>query len=118
MTKLLVGPRTYALMLALGLLASPVIVSAADRPLLSLNRLALSAGLDYAWYGQPAATSSRMPEYAKEWEAGLYAGYTIAAPAAGQDGPIVTIVGSSAYGLDNKLVRTKLGVRIGLKKAD
>ena len=68
----------------------------AGRPLFSLNRLSLSAGLDYAWYGQPAATSSRMPEYAKEWEAGLYGAYTLAAPSPGQDGPIVSIVGSSA----------------------
>jgi opacity protein-like surface antigen len=103
---------------ALLLVALSATAQAADRPLFSLNRLSLSAGLDYAWYGAPVATSSRLPVYAKEWEAGLYGAYTIAAPSPGQDGPIVTLVGSSAYGLDNKLVRTKLGVRIGLKKAD
>lgn len=116
--KFFVGPRMYAALLALGLLASPVVVKAEDRPLFSLHRLSLSAGLDYAWYGAPVETASRLPVYAKEWEAGLYGAYTLAAPAPGKDGPIVTLAGSSAYGLDNKLIRTKLGIRVGLKKAD
>lgn len=98
---------------ALMLVASSA--GAAERPLISWSRLALACGLDYAWYGAPAATSARLPDFVKEWEPGVYASYTISAPPLGVKGPIVSLAASSCYGTDNKIIRTKVGIRIGLK---
>lgn len=103
------------LMIAAALLAClATAATAAEKPLLSWERVSISGGLDYAWYGAPTETSAPIPFFEKEWEAGLYGAYTVAAPHDGETGPIVSIAGSCAYGFDNKLVRTKLGVRIGL----
>lgn len=97
--------------LACPLFVPPVL--AAEKPLLDWSRLSLSAGIDYAWYGAPTETSAPVPFFEKEWEVGLYGAYVLAAPAAGQSGPVVSLAGSSAYGLDNKLIRTKVGLRFG-----
>ena len=85
--------------------------------MLSWDRLALSAGLDYAWYSAPANTSSTPPAFTKEFEPGLYGAYVLVAPPPNTPGTIVTLAGSGAYGLDNKLYRFKLGIRVGLKPA-
>jgi hypothetical protein len=97
------------------MMAMASVASAAERPIVSWSRLALACGLDYAWYGAPAATSAKVPDFSKEWETGVYASYTLSAPPAGVKGPIVTLAASSCYGLDNKIVRTKVGIRVGLK---
>lgn len=92
--------------------------SAAEKPLLDWSRFALAAGVDYAWYGAPVETSAPVPFFHKEWELGLYGAYVLASPKLGDSGPTVSVAGSSAYGLDNKLIRTKLGLRLGWQGAE
>lgn len=81
--------------------------SVLSRPLLSWDRLSMSAGVDYAFYNDPAATSARVPEFRKEWEVGIYGSYVIVER--------LHVAGSIAHGLDNKLLRSKLGLRLTLK---
>lgn len=89
---------------ALSILASAV--HAEDKPLLSVERVSLGAGFNYAFHAAPFETSAPLPEFRKEFEAGLYGAYNLT--------PHLSAVASSVYGLDNKTFRTSLGVRIRL----
>ena len=78
--------------------------AAEDKPLLALDRLSFAGGLNYAWHASPSADNPNVPGYAKEFEAGLYASYNLT--------PKLSLPFSSVYGFDNKMVETRVGVRI------
>ena len=75
--------------------------SAPVRPLFSKDRASLAAGLDYAAYSRWGDTS--IPTFKKEFEVGLYGAYVLT--------PHLTLTGSAAGGVDNKLIRYRVGVR-------
>lgn len=76
----------------------------AGRPLLALDRLSFAGGLNYCWYAAPLDGSAPVPSFGKEWEAGLYAAYNLT--------PHLSLAGSSVYGLDNKNVQNRIGLRV------
>ena len=78
--------------------------AAEDKPLFALDRLSFAGGLNYAWHAAPEAGNPNVPEFAKEFEAGLYASYNLT--------PKLSLPFSSVYGFDNKLIETRVGVRI------
>ena len=79
--------------------------AAEDQPLFSLSRLTFAGGVNYAWHAAPAVDgTSPLPAHASEFEAGLYAAYNLT--------PKLSIPASSVYGFDNKLVETRVGLRI------
>lgn len=76
------------------------------KPLLSIERLSLGAGVNYAFFSAPLESSARIPEFEKEFEVGVFAAYNLI--------PHLSLVGSSVYGLDNKLFRSSVGLRVRL----
>ena len=92
------------LILALAAAAGKPAHAADDVPLLSVTRLQLAGGANYLWYG--AEASEPTPSFGKEWEVGVYGAYNLV--------PSVDLVGSVAWGLDNKLYQTRIGVRLAL----
>jgi hypothetical protein len=75
-----------------------------DQPLLALDRLTFAGGVNYAWHAAPMEDSAPVPAFGKEWEAGLYAAYNLT--------PKLSLAGSSVYGFDNKMVETRVGLRV------
>jgi hypothetical protein len=100
--------RVSLAVFALNILASSAMAQAAPvpKPLLSVERLSVGAGLNYAFYSAPLESSARIPEFEKEWEVGVFAADNLI--------PHLSLVGSSAYGLDNKLFRSSVGLRVRL----
>lgn len=102
---------------ALLCLASPVL--AQDYPLLSATRLSAAVGSNYVWY---SAVDNRAPrDPMGEFDAGLYVSYSLLSSeptlnSAGQlvSNPILSLAGSSLYGLDSRELRTSLGLRLVL----
>lgn len=80
--------------------------AAGEKPILSADRFSVAAGLNYAAFSRPLATAAETPSFKKEWETGLYAAYNLT--------PRVSLAGSSVIGLDNRLIRTSLGIRVRL----
>ena len=97
-----------ALWIGIILLAQPA--RAEDKPLLDFSRISFAAGVNYAWHAAPFEDSALVPPFGKEWETGLYAAYNLT--------PLLSLSGSTVYGFDNKLVETRLGVRIRLGRGD
>jgi hypothetical protein len=85
-------------------LAAPAVAVAQEASLLSFDRLSIAGGVDYAWY--EASGNEPVPSFGKEWEVTLVGAYSLT--------PQFHLTGSSAYGLDNKFFRTRLGVRVSL----
>lgn len=98
-----------ALWIGIVLLAQPV-RAAEDRPLLDFSRISFAAGVNYAWHAAPFEDSAPVPAFGKEWETGLYAAYNLT--------PLLSLAGSTVYGFDNKLVETRVGVRIRFGRGD
>lgn len=88
----------------LGLIIMASTVYALDAPLLSLKRLTVAGGANYAWYG--GAEAPTVLSFDKEFTAGLYAGYNMT--------PHLSLAGASVYGFDNKQITTYIGVRLRL----
>jgi len=99
--------RTILAVLAALCLASAA-HAAEPKPLLSAERLSLGVGANYAFYSAPLESSARLPDFKKEWEAGVFAAYNLT--------PHLSAVGSSVYGLDNKQFRTSIGLRVRIFK--
>ena len=97
MTFKLVGAGL--LMLAALAMCNPA--HAAEQPLLSITRASLAVGVDYASYQNQG--DQRLPNFVKEFEPGIFGAYVLT--------PHATLVGSGCYGLDNKIIRWKVGVR-------
>ena len=93
-----------ALAAALFAVALPAHAQTTGKPILSLDRLGLSAGANYAWH---AGESLNLPKFKKEWEAGIFAAYNLT--------PTLDLVGSTLSGLDNKTFRSSVGLRVALK---
>lgn len=81
-----------------------VLFTGEAKPLLSAERLSLAVGANYAFFSAPLESSARLPEFKKEFEAGVFAAYNLT--------PHLSAVGSSVYGLDNKQFRTSVGLRV------
>ena len=97
--------RAVVVAAVLGVVAFAAVAKAAeDKPLLALDRLTFAGGVNYAWHAAPAEGASPLPAHAQEFEAGLYAAYNLT--------PKLSIPFSSVYGFDNKLVETRVGLRI------
>lgn len=89
----------------LGVVAFAAVSQAAeDRPLLALDRLTFAGGVNYAWHAAPFEDSAQVPAFGKEFEAGLYAAYNLT--------PKLSLAGSTVYGFDNKMVETRVGLRV------
>lgn len=107
------------LLLAIALaLASAVPVhaqdSSTDTPLFSMERLSLGLSTDYC--GFQNAGEQRLPDYAKSWEFGAVGAYTIVGPRPGAKVPILSLAFASAYDVDNKWFRHRLGLRLVVYK--
>lgn len=89
-----------SVMVAVATFASPVI--ALEAPIFSLTRLSVGAGSSYDWYSDYSETDES-PPFSKEFVIGIYGAYAMTQH--------TTLVGSSVYGLDNKQIRTSLGIR-------
>lgn len=90
----------------LGIVVFAATAKAADKPIVDISRLSLAAGANYAWHSQPFVDGAPPPAFGKEWEFGIYGAYNLT--------PHLSIAGSSVYGLDNKLVESRLGLRFRL----
>lgn len=78
-----------------------------NRPLLSVSRLSLAAGGQYAWRTTPLANNSEpLCGRHAEWEAGLFGAYNLT--------PHGSLVGSTTLGIDSRQFRHTLGFRIRL----
>ena len=105
---------------AIKLLAVAVLLAAAagvastqvveEKPLLAWERVSFAAGLNYAWHAGPFEDSAPVPPWGREWETGLYAAYNLT--------PLLSLTGSSVYGFDNKLVESRVGLRVRLGRGD
>lgn len=82
------------------LLAVAAPALAAEYPLFAPERLHLGAGINYVRYDNEDEPLT----FRREAEIGVYAAYVLT--------PHVALAGSSVYGLDSKLVRTSIGVRL------
>jgi len=100
------------LMLSLAL-AVPAFAQDAE-PILAKSRLSLAAAADYCGY--QSAGEQKLPEFAKSWEFGIVGAYTLVAPKIGQSGPILSLAAGSAYDVDNKWFRHRIGLRLVLFK--
>lgn len=105
---------TLLLILAATLLAAAPSHAQADQPILSKSRLSAGVLADYC--GFQKAGDQRLPEFTKSWEFGLAGAYTLVAPAPGTSGPILSLAASSAYDVDNKWFRHRIGIRLILFK--
>ena len=82
---------------------------AQDVGLFSMERASLAAGYNYAWFG-----ADQPLELKNEQNVGVYAAYNLIAPRAGESGMRVSLVGSSAYGFENKFYSSSVGLRVTL----
>lgn len=94
-------------------LAAPALAQDAQ-PILSTSRLSLAAAADYCGY--QAAGAQDVPKFTKSWEFGVIGAYTLVAPKIGQSGPILSLAAGSAYDVDNKWFRHRVGLRLVLFK--
>ena len=98
------------LCLPLLLLAVPAL--AEDRPLLSATRLSAALGVNHVWL-----KSSDALLLTNEFEVGPYLAYNLLAAkpdAQGHTRAILSLGASTAYGLDSKITRTSVGLRLVL----
>mgnify|MGYP000873681973 FL=1 len=99
--------------LFLAALAVPAFAQDAE-PILAKSRLSLAAAADYCGY--QSAGEQKLPEFAKSWEFGIVGAYTLVAPKVGQSGPSLSLAAGSAYDVDNKWFRHRIGLRVVLFK--
>lgn len=83
-------------------------------PILAKERLSLGVLADYC--GFQSAGDQPTPTFSKSWEFGAMGAYTLVAPAPGVRGPILSLAASSAYDVDNKWFRHRIGLRLVLFK--
>lgn len=93
--------------------AAPCLAQA-DQPILAKSRL--SAGISADYCGFQSAGTQPLPAFAKSWEFGVVSSYVLVAPAPGTKGPILSLAAASAYDVDNKWFRHRIGLRIVLFK--
>lgn len=79
---------------------------AEDKPLMSLDRVSVAAGINYLWYAAPFDTSDPVPSFPRGFEVGLYGAYNLS--------PHLSLTGSVAYMPDNKQLEQRLGLRFRL----
>ena len=84
---------------------APVLIQ--NEPILSLKRLSLAVGADYAWW---SGEQSNQPSFDKEWQAGFYGAYSLT--------PHLAAIGRVEYGLDSKLFHSALGIRLTVFKGN
>ena len=103
--------KLFAVAALLSLFAIPVHAStvANDAPLLSLTRLAVGAGVNEEFY-----TNHVEGAMDRQWTAGLYAAYALTASPSEQRIPRLNLIGSTEYGVTDKITRWKLGLRVTL----
>jgi len=101
-------PKVFVKVLVAGaiLAAAAAVAQAEDKPVVDWSRLSLAAGVNYAWHAAPFDDSAPVPAWGREWEAGLYGAYNLT--------PRLSLVGSTVYGLDNKNVESRVGLRVRL----
>jgi len=81
-----------------------------DRPAVSISRFSLAAGAGYEWVS--AAGDEPAPTPLHEWVVGIYGAYNLFSV---PEGPGRTsLIGSIAYPVDSKLVRSQIGIRISI----
>lgn len=81
-----------------------------EQPILSMTRLSAGFSADYCGYQN--AAEQPLPQFAKSWEVGMVAAYTLVAPAPGSSGPILSLAAATAYDVDNKWFRHRVGLRL------
>lgn len=92
---------------------------AEDKPLFDASRLSASVGINYSWFHDGDTIDDQGPPV-KEFEVGPYAAYNLLSKEyVNEDGlkvarPLLSLTGSTAYGLDSHLLRTQLGLRLVL----
>lgn len=105
--------KRFIALCLLMVLAVPAL--AQDQPIVSMSRVSAALGLNYAWYGQGG--DQLAPKPVKEFEVGPYVAYSLLSSepnALGVSRPILSLAASSVYGLDSKLIRTSVGLRLVL----
>lgn len=84
------------------------------RPIFSMERVSAGVSADYC--GFQSAGEQALPLFSKSWEFGLVGSYNLVAPAVGERGPMLSLTAASAYDVDNKWFRHRLGLRLTLFK--
>lgn len=96
--------------LFLACLVVPSLAHAAnDVPLISAQRLAVGAGVNREW-----TPNSQFDLIKQEWTAGIYGAYALTASTSESRIPRLSLVGSSVFGMDTKVSRWSLGLRVTL----
>ena len=102
--------RLTLMFVALLLVALSFPALAQDQSMLSLDRLSIATGLDYAWYA-PLADGETLPTLQrKEWEVPLNLAYNLLATP--DKRPLVSLIAGSSWGFDSHIVKTRVGLRL------
>lgn len=96
----------FAVLLVCTLAATASAQGSEDKPLATLDRVSVAAGLNYMWYSAPFDTSDPVPAFSRGFEVGVYGAYNLT--------PHLSLTGSVSYMLDNKQLEQRLGLRFRL----
>lgn len=89
------------LLVVVGMVALSRLAFCEPSPLFDKSRASLAVGADYAFYQKTG--SQPLPSFKKEFEVGIYGAYNLV--------PKLSLVSSAQLGVDNLLVKWKLGAR-------
>jgi hypothetical protein len=96
--------------LFLAVLVAPASAQVAEQGAISLDRLSIATGLDYAWYS-PSADDLILPDLQKkEWEIPLNVSYNMVATAEGK--PLLSLISGVSWGFDSHIVKSRVGLRV------
>jgi len=89
-----------------------------DRPLFSLARLNLAAGVNYNWVSMAEASSPKLA-IGDQWSVGFAGAYNLIAPPSDSKGVTLSLVGASFLWLDSgdhsrQFFQNYAGIRIGV----
>ena len=104
--------KRFLILAVLMILAVPVFAQTADQPLISATRLSLGVGANSEWnINLPGGAPGYLNQ---EYSAGLYEAYALTTAASVNKMPKASLVASQVFGLDSKVTRWSVGVRIAL----
>ena len=102
--------RLTALLIALFLVALSFPAQAQDQGAITLDRLSIATGLDYAWYSQTDEGLTLPMLQRKEWEVPLNLSYNMVATASNK--PLLSLIAGTAWGFDSHMVKARVGIRL------
>lgn len=101
-------------------LSMPLVAHAEDHPLFDTSRLSLALGTNYVWFSSGDTEEPGFCLPVNEFEGGPVAAYNLLAKEYTDNNgneaykPLLSLSGSVMYGLDSKMFRTSLGLRLML----